>query len=255
MIFMENKKRLFFDDWGVIAGPCAAESLNQIIKSAKNLKKNQIRVLRAGIWKPRTSPNSWQGAGNQAIEWMIKAKQETGVKIATEINDERSLKKAIKAEFDYLWIGSRNGQNYSLLKKIGKLTQKTKIIIILKRCMSASLEEWIGASEYITKYNKNVILCERGICGFPKDTRNVLDLQTAWLAKQKSGLPVIVDVSHAAGRRDLILPMSRAVKACGFDGLMVEVHPTPEKAKTDSNQQINFPAFKRLISSLSKIKP
>ena len=150
-----------------------------------------------------------------------------------------------------MWIGSRNGLNYALLEEIGIFTKKTKTPIILKRAMSASLEEWIGSARYITKNNPNIILCERGIRGYSPDTRNILDLQTAYLAKIKFKLPVIVDVSHAAGRRDLIIPMSKAVKAAGFDGLMIEVHPNPDKAKTDSPQQINFSTYKKLYSEIA----
>lgn len=236
--------------WDIIAGPCAAESLSQILRSAKFLKKHQVNILRAGIWKPRSNPNSWQGSKDKAIEWMLKARTETGINIASEAIDTISLKKLIKANFNYIWIGSRNGQNYSLLKEAGKLTKNTKIQIILKRSMSASLTEWLGAAQYITKNNPNVILCERGIRGFSEDTRNILDLQTAWLAKQQSKLPVIIDVSHAAGRADLIIPMSKAAKAAEFNGLMIEVHPSPQSAKTDSNQQINFDQFNTLIKNL-----
>lgn len=241
--------------WNIIAGPCAAESSKQILETAIFLKKHKINVLRAGIWKPRSNPTSWQGSGDKAIQWMLKAREKTGIKIATEVIDESSLNKIIKAKFDYIWIGTRNGQNYSLIKRIGELTKSTKTPIILKRSMSASLDEWLGAAEYITKNNQNVILCERGIRTFSTDTRNVLDLQTAWLAKSKSKLPVIIDISHAAGRRDLIIPMAKASKACGLNGIMVEVHPCPKKAKTDAKQQISFTQFNKLIKNIQLIPP
>lgn len=248
-----NNERCNLSTWTIIAGPCAAESFDQIIKTAETIKINGANILRAGIWKPRTSPHTWQGAGEEAIEWMKIAKNRIDIPIATEVKDRTNLSKLLEADFDYVWIGSRNGLNYSLLEDTGKLTSNTNTKIILKRSMNASLKEWLGASEYITKYNQNVILCERGIRGFSEDTRNILDLQTAWLAKQYSGLSVIVDVSHAAGRTDLIIPMSKAVKAVGFDGLMVEVHPNPPEAKTDQDQQINFKDFEILTRELNKI--
>lgn len=248
-----TKETKYFQNWNVIAGPCAAESLDQIIESAKNLKDCGADILRAGVWKPRTNPNNWQGVGEESIDWLIQARDKTNISIATEVRDRISLEKILSAKFDYIWVGSRNGQNYTLLEEVGKLSSETKTPIILKRSMSASLNEWLGAAEYITRYNQDVILCERGIRGYSEDTRNILDIQTAWLAKQKSGLPVIVDVSHAAGRVDLIIPMSKAVKAAGFNGLMVEVHPDPVHAKTDSQQQINFKEFEILIREVNKI--
>lgn len=240
-------------NWTTIAGPCAAENPEQIMDSAKLLAETGVHILRAGIWKPRTSSDSWQGVGREALEWMRKAKEETGIAIATEVKDAKTLEDTLKAEFDVIWIGSRNGLSYSLLEEVGKQTIGNKIPIILKRNMGADLKEWLGAAGYILKYNPNVILCERGIKGFPKATRNVLDLQTAKLAQLESGLPVIIDVSHAAGRCDLIIPMALAAKAAGFDGLMVEVHPTPDKAKTDSRQQISIEKFAQLMTLLKTI--
>lgn len=241
------------DKWMIIAGPCAAESKKQILVSAKELKKQGVGVLRAGIWKSRTSSSDWQGIGDKALEWLVEAKEKTGIKIATEVKDVRTLKLVLKAKFDFLWIGSRNGQNYAFLSKVGELTKKNKTPIIIKRAMAASLDEWLGAAGYVAKNNPNIILCERGIRGYSPDTRNILDLQTAYLAKLKTKWPVIIDVSHASGRRDLILPMSKAVKACGLNGLMIEVHPNPDRAKTDNFQQINFLELKRLISVLKKL--
>ena len=244
---MRTNKNYYKNNWIIIAGPCSAESEEQILKTAKFIVKNGADILRAGIWKPRTSPNAWQGAGDPAIEWLVKAKKKTGIKIATEAKDGRTLKLVLEAGFDLIWVGSRNGQNYAFLEEIGLFTKKTKTPIILKRAMSASLEEWIGSANYIAKNNSNVILCERGIRGYSPDTRNILDLQTAYLAKINTRFPVIVDVSHAAGRRDLIVPMSKAVKACGLNGLMIEVHPNPKEAKTDSEQQISLAEFKILM--------
>lgn len=248
------KKEFFtLNSWTTIAGPCAAESSEQILNSAKRIKELGGDLLRAGIWKPRTNPDFWQGVGDEAIEWMVEARKQTGIAISTEVKSIENIEKTLSAKFDLLWIGSRNGQNYDLLDEIGKMTSDNNIPILLKRSMSSTLEEWIGAAGYITRNHSNVILCERGIRGYTPDTRNVLDLQTAFLAKKESGLPVIIDVSHAAGRRDLIVPMAVATKAVGFDGLMVEVHPNPDTAKTDSKQQISAEEFGQLMEVLNRL--
>jgi 3-deoxy-7-phosphoheptulonate synthase len=243
----------FFKNWTTIAGPCSAENREQVLISAKRIKELGGNILRAGIWKPRTSPNTWQGAGDIAIEWMKEAKKETGIAIATEVKTVDNIEKTLLAGFDLLWIGSRNGQNYSLLEEVGKLTSSNKLPIIIKRAMSISLEEWIGSAEYVKRYNSNIILCERGIRGYSPDTRNILDLQTAKLAQNKIDSPVIIDVSHAAGRRDLILPMALASKAAGFNGLMIEVHPNPDNALTDSKQQVSIEAFGDIVKRLDCI--
>lgn len=241
-------------NWIFIAGPCAAENSNQILSTALKLKELGIPILRAGLWKPRTSSDSWQGVGDLGLKWLLNAKNKTGVLTATEVRDEDTIRLALENEIDYLWIGSRNAQNYVLLEQIGQLTAKSKTPIILKRSMSSSLDEWLGSASYIARHNSNIILCERGIRGYSPDTRNILDLQTAYLAKLKSPYKVIIDVSHAAGRRDLILPMAKAVKAAGFDGLMIESHPDPDSALTDSFQQIDFDELEEIVKSLAKIK-
>jgi len=243
----------YFTEWGIIAGPCSAESELQVLETAAFLKQQGVVILRAGVWKPRTNPEDWQGPGDVAMEWLKKAKQKSQIAVATEVKDEHTFQVAVEAGVDVLWVGSRNAQNFSLLEYIGKATKVTKQTIILKRAMSASLVEWLGAARYITRYNPHVVLCERGVRGYSPDTRNILDLQTAYLAKMQSGLPVIVDVSHAAGRTDLIIPMARAVKAAGFNGLMVEVHPDPKNARTDSLQQIDFGTFSLLSTSLALV--
>lgn len=243
----------FFSNWSIIAGPCAAESRDQILDSAREIKIAGGNILRAGIWKPRTNPNSWQGAGNEAIDWMLEARKETGISIATEVKDFETISTVLGANFDLLWIGSRNAQNYSLLEEIGKETSDKKIPIVLKRGFSSSLDEWIGSMEYIYKNNPNVVLCERGIRGYSPDTGNILDLQTAKLAQERTCLPVLIDVSHASGRRDLILPMALASKAAGFNGLMIEVHPNPDNAKTDSRQQISTKDFSELVRRVNLI--
>lgn len=239
--------------WHVIAGPCSAESQEQVIRSAIGVVSSGGDIFRAGIWKPRSKPESWQGSGDIGLDWMVEARKQTGVAISTEVKNVATIEKTLLAGFDLLWIGSRNGQNYDLLEEVGKMTSDSRLPILLKRSMSASLEEWIGAAEYITRHNPNVILCERGVRGFSPDTRNVLDLQTAKLAQMETELPVFIDVSHAAGRRDLILPMALAAKAAGFNGLMVEVHPQPEHALTDSQQQISLEEFDQLMNRLKVI--
>lgn len=242
---MKQEESLIF-----IAGPCAAESREQILQTAESLSALGIKIMRAGIWKPRTSSEDWQGVGDIGLDWLKEAKQRTGILTATEVNNKRTVDLAIQMGIDYLWIGSRNAQNYVLLEEIGKATAKKKSPVILKRAMSSSLKEWLGGAGYIAKYNPNIILCERGIRGYSPDTRNILDLQTAYLAKLQSPYKVIVDVSHAAGRTDLIFPMSKAVKASGLDGLMIEVHPDPKNAKTDNFQQVNLQEIKKIFNAV-----
>jgi len=245
--------RLFAkNQFTIIAGPCAVESREQILAAADGAKKSGADILRAGIWKPRSSPDRWDGLGSKALEWFLEAREKIGIPIATEIRGHQFIEEAIGADLDVYWIGSRNGQSQDLIEAIGEATAKKKTPVILKRAMGADLNEWTGCAGFVTKYNKNVILCERGIRSFPRETRNVLDLQNAWLAKA-AGFRVIVDVSHAAGRSDLIIPMARAVKAAGFDGLMVEASGEPKQAKTDSDQQIDFPTLAKLIKQLKKI--
>lgn len=233
-----------------IAGPCAAESRQQVLQTAKFLSTLGVKIMRAGIWKPRTSSDDWQGVGDIGLKWLKEAQKKTGILTATEVRDERTINLALEMGIDYLWIGSRNALNYALLDKVGRLTSKLKTPIILKRAMSSSLKEWLGAAGYISKNNKNIMLCERGIRGYSPDTRNILDLQTAYLAKLQSSYKVIVDVSHAAGRTDLIFPMSKAVKASGLDGLMIETHPDPKNAKTDSFQQVDLKEIKKIFNAV-----
>lgn len=239
--------------WTTVAGPCSAETEDQILQTAREIAQFNCQVLRAGIWKPRTRAGSWQGVGEKGLEWMVRAKREVGIAIATEVKDPQTLELALRTGFDILWIGSRNGTNFSLLEEVGRQTTTSHLPIILKRTMGGDLADWLGAAEYILRFNPHVVLCERGISGFPRETRFVLDIQTAKIAQVESKLPVIVDVSHAAGRRDLIEPMARAVRAAGFNGVMVEVHPDPDRAITDAKQQISLKDFGRLMEKLSEI--
>lgn len=247
-------KETFSKNWIIIAGPCAAESRQQVFDSALGISQiDKGIVFRAGIWKPRTNPNSWQGSGEKAISWMVDIKKQTGLAIATEVNIPQNIEKLLSAGFDSLWVGSRNSQNYDLLKEIGTQTSSNHIPIILKRGMSEYANEWIASAGYITRNNPNVIFCERGVRGPTENTtKNILDLQTACIVQDETGLPVIIDPSHASGRRDLITRMSLATKAVGLNGLMIEVHPTPNTALSDSSQQINIPHFRQLIQELNK---
>jgi 3-deoxy-7-phosphoheptulonate synthase len=249
-----HMKKIINKQFLIMAGPCAAESEKQMLETAKAVKNAGADIFRANFYKPRTSPESFQGCGDVGFKWIKKVKQILNIPVMIEVRTPRHIKKALKNKIDVLWVGTRNSQNYDLLVSLGKLTKKTKTPVLLKRGVGMRFEEWLGASRYITNLgNKNVILCERGIVTFdPKATRNLLDLQTAWLAQKKSGLPVVVDPSHAAGRIDLIEPMSLAVKAAGLSGLLIEVHSNPKKALTDAFQQLNPKQFSKLVKKLKK---
>lgn len=235
----------------IIAGPCSVESEEQIVAAARAVKAAGATALRGGAFKPRTSPRSFQGLGEEGLRLLAVARAETGLPVVTEVMDTAHID--LVAEYaDVLQVGSRNMQNFALLKQVGRAGKP----VMLKRGLSATLEEWLSAAEYILESgNDQVILCERGIRTFETSTRNTLDLSTAILAKQRSGLPVIVDPSHAAGRRDLIPALSRAALAAGADGLMIEVHPDPDRALSDAQQQLTFEAFRRLMAELELLPP
>lgn len=232
----------------VIAGPCSVESREQIFKTAEFVKGQGANVLRGGAYKPRTSPYSFQGLGEEGLKLLREAGDTFQLPVISEIMDTREVE-LINGYVDILQIGSRNMQNYSLLKEVGRLKKP----VLLKRGMAASLEDWLMAAEYIaSEGNDNIILCERGIKTFESYTRNTLDLSAVPLIKSMSALPIIVDPSHGTGLRSLILPMSKASIAAGADGVMVEVHPIPEEALSDGFQSLNFREFKDLME---KIKP
>lgn len=232
----------------VIAGPDSVESEDQIIKSAELMKKNGIKIMRASAFKPRTSPYSFQGLGIEGLKLLKKAKDKTGILVETEVMDVRDV--PIAAEYaDILRIGARNMQNFDLLKEVGKINKP----VILKRGMAATIKEFLMAAEYIMlNGNKNVILCERGIRTFETAYRNTLDLEAVVVLKQETHLPVIVDPSHASGNRDWVIPLCRAAAAVGADGIIVEVHPDPEKALCDGAQSL-YP--KQLTQLLKELKP
>ncbi len=233
----------------VIAGPCAVETQEQILSIARSVKKAGAQLLRGGAFKPRTSPYDFQGLGKQGLEFLAKAKEETGLSIVTEVMDVENFD-LVEAFADVIQIGTRNMQNFSLLKKAGKSRKP----VILKRGMSAMLEEWLMAAEYILEQgNPNVILCERGVRTFVRHSRNTLDLAVVPAVKKESHLPIIVDPSHATGVRDQVIPMACASAALGADGLMIEVHDHPDKALSDGAQSLYPDQFARLMLKMNAI--
>lgn len=232
----------------MIAGPCAVESKEQVMETALALKEVGVDILRGGVFKPRTSPYAFQGLGLKGLEYLKLAGEKIGTPIITELMDGKNLD-AIVEYSDVIQIGSRNMYNYSLLKEVGKISKP----VLLKRGMSASIKEWVMAAEYIAAYgNKNIILCERGIRTFEVYTRNTLDLAAVPIMKVETGLPIIVDPSHGTGRKELIMPMSKAALACGANGLMVEVHIDPQNALSDGQQSIKPEEYKEIFSELNK---
>ena len=233
----------------IMAGPCAVESSEQIRAAAKVVRSAGGKVLRGGIFKPRTSPYSFQGLGNEGLEYLVSAAREQGLLSVTEVVDAESLE-FVSGKVDIIQIGARNMQNFQLLKLAGEIRQP----IILKRGMAATIEEWLLAAEYILSAGNNrVILCERGIRTFETSTRNTLDLSAIGVAKSLSHLPVIVDPSHAAGRIDLIPALAKAAISAGADGLLVEMHPNPAEAKCDGPQSLSPAQFTLLAQELSKV--
>lgn len=234
----------------IIAGPCSVESEEQIISTALWVKKHGAHILRGGAFKPRTSPYSFQGLGIQGLKHLLKAKSVSGLPIVSEVMDIRQVATASKY-VDILQIGSRNMQNMPLLKEVAE----SKKPVLLKRGLMSSLEEWLAAAEYIRSFgNKNVILCERGIRTFETYTRNTLDISAVPAVKELSDFPIIVDPSHAAGRRSLIAPLAIAALSIGADGIMVEVHPNPDQALSDGEQSLTFGQFERLQLAIGQIK-
>ncbi len=233
----------------IIAGPCSVESENQIIDIAKNVKASGASFLRGGAFKPRTSPYSFQGLKLEGLELLKKAKKETGLPIVTEIMSEKLIDKFVE-DVDIIQVGARNMQNFDLLKELGKTNKP----ILLKRGLSATIEELLMSAEYIMAGgNENVILCERGIRTFEHYTRNTLDLSAVPAIKKLSHLPVIIDPSHAAGLWWMVEPLSKAAVAVGADGLIIEVHNDPENALCDGAQSIKPERFNSLVNDLRVI--
>jgi 3-deoxy-7-phosphoheptulonate synthase len=235
----------------IIAGPCAVESQEQILAAASWVKKSGAHMLRGGAFKPRTSPYSFQGMGEEGLKLLQEASLQTGLPVVTEVIGEWSLETALKY-VDVLQIGARNMQNFQLLKKAGQ----TRVPVLLKRGMSATVEEWLMAAEYIrSEGNENIILCERGIRTFETATRNTLDLSAVPLIKRLSHLPVLVDPSHATGDRGLVIPMALAAIAGGADGLIIEMHPEPAKALSDGPQSLDPQQFEQLMQRVNRLIP
>ncbi len=235
------------DEPVIIAGPCAVENESQIIETARLVASHGIRLMRGGAFKPRTSPYSFSGLGEEGLRLLAKARAETGVLIVTEVLDAMDV--PLVSEYaDVLQVGSRNMQNYKLLREVGNSDKP----VLLKRGMSANFTEFLMSAEYImAEGNEQIILCERGIRTFVEYSRNTLDLNVVPAVKQVSHLPIIVDPSHGTGRRDLIEPMSMAALAAGADGLIIEVHPQPLESWSDPDQALYPEQFARLMRKIN----
>lgn len=233
----------------VMAGPCAIESREQLLESAEAAKNGGARVLRGGAYKPRTSPYAFQGLEEEGLKYMQEAKAKTGLSVICEVTSIAAVQTASNY-VDILQIGARNMQNFELLKAAGK----TNLPVLLKRGLCATIDEWLNAAEYImSEGNENVILCERGIRTYETATRNTLDISAIPVIKAKSHLPIIVDPSHAAGKKDYIASLSKAAIAAGADGLIIEVHPNPKEALSDGPQSLNPQEFSSLMEQLKTI--
>jgi 3-deoxy-7-phosphoheptulonate synthase len=233
----------------LIAGPCSVENETMILKTAEHLMSRGVKLMRAGAFKPRTSPYSFQGMGLEGLKILEKARAKTGIGIVTELMDTDNAD-AVEEAADIIQIGTRNMQNFSLLKRVAKARKP----VLLKRGMSATLEEWLMAAEYIMAGgNYQVILCERGVRTFSDHSRNTLDLSVIPPAKKLSHLPILVDPSHGTGKRDYVPPMALAALAAGAHGLLLEVHPDPDHAQSDGAQSLDFAGFDRLLESLRKL--
>ena len=231
----------------MIAGPCSVETPEQLDVIASHLKEKGVRIMRGGAFKPRTSPYTFQGLGFEGLEMLRACADKYGLSIITEVMDPRDMEKA-SVYADIIQIGARNMYNYPLLKEAGQ-AQKP---VMLKRAFSATIEELLFSAEYIVSSgNKRVILCERGIRTFENSARNTLDISAVPILKIETHLPVIVDISHAAGRCDILAPLAKAAAGAGADGLMIEVHHNPAQAYSDNQQQLDLPGFDNLLGQLS----
>ncbi len=235
-------------NFGLIAGPCAVESREQTLTTARACKAAGANFLRGGAYKPRTSPYAFSGLGKAGLEILAEARDETGLPIVTEVMDARQLEDVLEVA-DMIQLGARNMQNFDLLREVGR----TSTPVLLKRGLAATVEEWLLSAEYIAREgNSAIVLCERGIRTFETATRSTLDISSVPVAKSLSSLPVVVDPSHAAGKRDLILPMARAAVVAGADGLIVEVHPSPEHALCDGPQALHADTFGAWVADVQR---
>jgi 3-deoxy-7-phosphoheptulonate synthase len=241
-------RRVGGDSFCLIAGPCTVESREQTLVTADAVRAVGVSMLRGGAYKPRSSPYTFQGLGKAALEILAEARERTGLPVVTEVMDVRQLDDVVEVA-DVIQVGARNMQNFDLLKEIGR----TGTAVLLKRGLSATIEEWLLSAEYIAREgNDRIMLCERGIRTFETAYRSTLDISAVPTVKQLSGLPVIVDPSHAAGKRDLILPMARAAVVAGADGLIVEVHPSPETALCDGPQALHADTFAEWVADVRR---
>jgi 3-deoxy-7-phosphoheptulonate synthase len=235
----------------VVAGPCSVENEAMILKTAEFLASKGVKFLRAGAFKPRTSPYAFQGMGVEGLKILAKARERTGVAVVTELMDTEYAA-AVEEYADVIQIGTRNMQNFSLLKRVGKCRKP----VLLKRGMSATLEEWLMAAEYVMAGgNYQVILCERGVRTFSDHSRNTLDLSVIPPAKALSHLPVFVDPSHGTGKRAYVPAMTLAALAAGADGVLIEAHPEPDKAMSDGAQSLDFAGLDKLLARLKTLAP
>lgn len=233
----------------IIGGPCAVESLEQMETVARHLAHAPVQMLRGGVFKPRTSPYSFQGMGDAGLTILSAVRQRYGIPVVTEVMSVHQIE-SIVAHADLLQVGSRNMQNFDLLKALGEAGKP----VLLKRGLAATLEEFVFAAEYILSHgNPDVILCERGIRSFDSFTRNILDLGAVVALKQITHLPVMVDPSHAAGKRELVAGLARAAVAAGADGLIIECHPEPEQSVSDARQALSLPEMVELVQSLGPV--
>ena len=234
----------------VMAGPCAVESQEQILEAARIAKEGGAQFLRGGAYKPRTSPYAFQGLEEEGLKYLAAAREATGLKIITEVTDVETVE-LVASYADVLQIGARNMQNFKLLRAVGRTNRP----VMLKRGLSATMDEWLNAAEYImSEGNHTVILCERGIRTYETYTRNTLDLAAIGILKHLSHLPVIVDPSHGTGKWRLVKPMAMAAVAAGTDGIMVEMHPHPEEALSDGAQSLTPEHYLDMMKSITKLK-
>jgi 3-deoxy-7-phosphoheptulonate synthase len=239
------------DTLTVIAGPCAVETPEQTLTAARMAKSAGASLLRGGAFKPRTSPYAYQGLGETGLKILAEVSAETGLPVVTEVIDPRDVE-LVCSHADMLQVGTRNMQNFALLQAVGTAGKP----VLLKRGFSATIEEWLMAAEYVAQRgNLDIVLCERGIRTFEKATRNTLDISAIPIAQKLSHLPVIVDPSHSAGRRDLVLPLSRAAIAVGADGLIIDVHPEPTTALCDGDQALQDTDIRELASIAANLPP
>ena len=249
VITLSNGAKIGDGSLSILAGPCSVESQQQVTEIAKAVKDFGATVLRGGAFKPRTSPYAFQGLKAEGLEYLKRAREETGLPIVTEIMSEADID--LFSDVDIIQVGARNMQNFSLLKRLGKLDKP----ILLKRGLSATIEEWLMSAEYImAEGNQQVILCERGIRTYEKFTRNTLDLSAIPVIKKLSHLPIIIDPSHATGQSWLVEPMAMAAVAAGADGLIIEVHNDPPHALCDGAQSLTPEEFHRVVDKVRKIK-